>query len=61
MLLSTYGMRAGEITTLRLEDVDWRKETIRISHSKTGAISYLPLLHEIGEAMLKYLETLLSG
>jgi integrase/recombinase XerD len=55
MLLSTYGMRAGEITALRLDDVDWRKEIIRISHSKTGATSYLPLLPEVGEAMLKYL------
>src|SRR3984957_12640727 len=56
MLISKYGVRSGEITTLRLEDVDWRKEVIRIRHSKTGAISYLPLLPEVGEAMLKYLQ-----
>jgi integrase/recombinase XerD len=55
-LLSTYGMRAGEITALRLDDVDWRKETIRIRHSKTGATSYLPLLPEVGEAVLQYLQ-----
>ena len=53
MLISKYGVRSGEITTLRLEDVDWRKEVIRIRHSKTGAISYLPLLPEVGEAVLK--------
>jgi integrase len=47
---------SGEITTLRLEDVDWRKEVIGIRHSKTGAISYLPLLPEVGEAILKYLQ-----
>src|SRR5437016_4176904 len=56
ILLSTYGMRAGEITALRLDDVDWRKEVIRIRHSKTCATSYLPLLPEVGEAMLKYLQ-----
>ncbi len=56
MLISKYGVRSGEITTLRLGDVDWRKEIIRIRHSKTGAISYLPLLPEVGEAMLKYLQ-----
>jgi site-specific recombinase XerD len=56
MLISKYGVRSGEITTLRLDDVDWRKEIIRIRHSKTGAISYLPLLPEVGEAMLKYLQ-----
>ena len=56
MLISKYGVRSGEITTLRLDDVDWRKEVIRIRHSKTGAISYLPLLPEVGEAILKYLQ-----
>jgi len=56
MLLSTYGVRAGEITTLRLDDVDWRNETIRIRHNKTGTTSYLPLLPDVGEAMLQYLE-----
>jgi len=56
MLISSYGVRSGEITTLRLDDVDWRKEVIRIRHSKTGVISYLPLLPEVGEAVLKYLQ-----
>jgi integrase/recombinase XerD len=56
MLISTYGVRAGEITSLRLDDVDWRKEVVRIRHSKTGATSYLPLLQEVGEAILQYLQ-----
>jgi len=56
MLLSTYGMRAGEVVTLQLDDIDWRKEVIRIRHSKTNSTSYLPLLPEVGEALLKYLQ-----
>jgi integrase/recombinase XerD len=56
MLLSKYGVRAGEITNLRLDDLDWRKEIIRIRHSKTGVISYLPLLPDVGEAILRYLQ-----
>jgi integrase/recombinase XerD len=56
VLLSTYGVRAGEITALRLDDIDWRKETIRIRHSKTYATSYLPLRPEVGKAILKYLQ-----
>jgi site-specific recombinase XerD len=56
MLISKYGLRSGEITALRLDDLDWRKEVIRIRHSKTGATSYLPFLPEIGESMLKYLQ-----
>jgi integrase/recombinase XerD len=56
MLLSTYGVRAREIVSLRLDDVDWRKEVIRIRHSKTGATSYLPLMPEVGDAVLQYLQ-----
>jgi integrase/recombinase XerD len=56
MLLATYGLRAGEIIALRLEDIDWKKETLRVRHSKTGAESELPLLREAGEAVLKYLK-----
>jgi integrase len=29
MLLSAYGLRAGEVTGLRLEDVDWRHDRLR--------------------------------
>jgi len=56
LLLAKYGLRAGEITALRLDDVDWRKEVIRICHTKTGATSWLPLLFEVGEAILQYLQ-----
>jgi site-specific recombinase XerD len=56
MLLATYGLRAGEIVALRLEDIDWQKEILRVRHSKTGAVSELPLLREPGEAVLSYLE-----
>jgi integrase/recombinase XerD len=54
-LLSTYGLRAGEITHLRLDDIDWRAETLRIRHSKTGARSLLPLMEPVGEALIDYL------
>ncbi|HEY2528412.1 MAG TPA: tyrosine-type recombinase/integrase [Xanthobacteraceae bacterium] len=54
-LLSTYGLRAGEITGLRLEDIDWAHDRLRIRHSKTGAHSELPLLRMPGEAILDYL------
>ncbi len=56
MLLSKYGMRAGEIVALRLDDIDWRKEVVRVRHVKTGATSYLPLLPDVGNAILKYLQ-----
>jgi site-specific recombinase XerD len=55
-LLSIYGLRAGEITHLRLEDIDWRAETLHIRHSKTGAHSLLPLMEPVGEALISYLQ-----
>ena len=55
LLLATYGLRAGEVTALRLDDIDWRKDRLCIRHSKTGCESFLPLLAPVGEAILAYL------
>ena len=54
-LLSTYGLRAGEITHLRLDDIDWRADTLHIHHAKTGRHTLLPLMKPVGEALLSYL------
>jgi integrase/recombinase XerD len=54
-LLATYGLRAGEVCHLRLDDIDWRADTLHIRHSKTGAHTRLPLLDPVGEALLDYL------
>lgn len=61
MLLSVYGLRAGEIVTLRLDDFDWKKEVLRVRHSKTGGHSELPLLPAPGEAVLSYLQECRPG
>ena len=57
LLLATYGLRAGEVRRLQLEDVDWRGERFWIRHTKTGAQSCLPLLPKVGEALLNYLRS----
>jgi len=54
-LLATYGLREGEICRLRLDDIDWRAESLRIHHTKTNACSYMPLVTPVGEALLDYL------
>ncbi|MBP6689790.1 MAG: tyrosine-type recombinase/integrase [Hyphomonadaceae bacterium] len=56
MLLATYGVRAGEIMQLRLDDIDWRAETLRIRHTKTRGQTMLPLTAPVGEALLEYLD-----
>jgi integrase/recombinase XerD len=55
-LLATYGLRAAEIVLLRLDDIEWRREVLRVRHAKTGTYSELPLLSEPGEALLRYLQ-----
>jgi site-specific recombinase XerD len=54
-LLATYGLRSSEIRNLRIEDINWRAESIRIRHTKTRACSFLPLMAPVGEAVLAYL------
>lgn len=57
MLLSMYGLRAGEIVRLALDDIDWRANTILIRHSKVRGTTVLPLLPAVGEALLSYLKS----
>ena len=55
LLLATYGLRAGEVVRLRLEDIDWRHECLHVRQSKTGRTTVLPLLAPVGDAILAYL------
>ncbi|WP_292271991.1 site-specific integrase [Mesorhizobium sp.] len=43
MLLATYGLRAAEVATLTLDDIDWRNERLRIRDRKAGNITTYPL------------------
>lgn len=56
-LLAIYGLRSGEIRHLRIEDIDWRTDTIHVRHNKTRASTLLPLLAPVGEAVLAYLRS----
>ncbi len=56
LLLATYGLRAGEVTRLRLDDIDWRRERFSITQSKNRRTSHLPLLVSAGTAILDYLK-----
>ena len=54
-ILLAYGVRPGEVVALRLEDIDWRRETIRFRRSKEGRPLSFPLTREVGEAIITYL------
>lgn len=55
LLLSVYGLRAGEAVRLELEDIDWRKETILLRRSKRTRTASYPLCYTVGDAIVRYL------
>ena len=55
LLMATYGLRAGEVVTLTLDDVEWRAERLHIPQRKTRGSLWLPLTDEVGTALLDYL------
>ena len=55
-LMATYGFRAGEVTSLTLDDIDWRSEFIRIPPQKTSMQRILPLTDAAGEVLIRYLK-----
>jgi site-specific recombinase XerD len=55
MLLSIYGLRAGEIVGLRLEDFDWERELLTVQFGKRQRPRIYPLCRAAGDAVLHYL------
>lgn len=55
LLLARLGLRAGEIVTLELDDIDWRTGTISI-HGKGSNLSQMPLPSDVGQAIAEYLQ-----
>ena len=55
LLAASYGMRTGDIRTLRLSQIDWDRNLIKITQGKTGEYLELPLLASVGNAIIDYL------
>ncbi len=55
LMMSTYGLGAGEVTGLQFDDVDWTAATFRVVRPKTGVTFTLPLLPAIAEVLAFYL------
>ena len=56
LLAARFGMRAGDIRTLRLENLRWDDARIEYCQSKTGTSHSLPLTEEVGQALIDYLQ-----
>jgi site-specific recombinase XerD len=55
MLLITYGLRAGEVSGLQLDDLDWEREMLRVRCPKPGRTHLYPLSRGVGQTILRYL------
>lgn len=55
LLLARLGLRAGDITNMVLDDINWSSATLRIS-GKGRRETLLPLSQEVGDALLLYLK-----
>jgi len=55
LLLARLGLRAGDIVSLRLDDIDWRQATVSVC-GKGRRETRLPLPQDVGDAVLDYLK-----
>lgn len=56
LLASRLGLRASDIAFLKFENIDWVKNVIFLNMHKTGKPIELPLLADIGNAIIDYLK-----
>lgn len=56
LCVARLGLRASEVTQLRLEDLDWRNATVHVRARKTGHGALLPLPQDLGRALTDYLQ-----
>lgn len=56
LLAARLGLRASDITNLKFRDIQWERNIIRIRQYKTDNTLELPLLPEVGNAMIDYLK-----
>jgi len=55
LLLARLGLRAGEVASLNLEDIDWKAGLLSV-HGKSGHRNDLPLPADVGKAIAAYLK-----
>jgi site-specific recombinase XerD len=57
MLLAVYGMRSGEVRSLRLDQIDWPGRVVRVFRLKRRQPQVYPLLHSVAEAIARYIDS----
>jgi integrase/recombinase XerD len=57
LMAASLGVRASEIASLCLEDLDWRKAAVRFKQSKNRKLLWMPLSRPLIEALASYMKT----
>jgi integrase/recombinase XerD len=55
LLFIAYGLRAGEVAGLQLDNLDWENEILRVRCPKAGRTHSYPLSRAVGEAIITYI------
>jgi site-specific recombinase XerD len=55
LLIATYGLRPSEVSSLRLDDIQWRSRVISVPRPKIGTPLVVPLTDEVATALSAYL------
>lgn len=55
LLLSVYGLRAGKVVRLKLDDFDWNEDRMVVQRSKNHRKQTYPLCRTVGSAIARYL------
>jgi integrase len=57
MLLAIYGLRCGEVVSLRLDQIDWAGRKLSIFRLKRRQPQVYPLQRSVAEALSRYIDT----
>lgn len=57
MLFAIYGLRESEVAKLRLDDIDWEHDQLRVPRAKRREAQVYPLLPSVGNALIRYLRS----
>ncbi len=56
LLISRLGLRSSDVANLKFSNIDWENNTIHLTQKKTGNPIELPLLEDVGNAIINYLK-----
>lgn len=56
LLIARLGLRSGDVTNLKYENINWERNVISLTQHKTGNPLTLPLLEDVGLAIIDYLK-----